>query len=96
MDAARAASRRPLRINSSGDNRMTTGLAALQLLVIDDNKQMRTIVGSVLLEPTPADLSIWLPRILGATASGSTFALASTLPSFRCPSGRPARAPRAI
>ena len=25
---------------------MTTGLAALQLLVIDDNEQMRTIVGS--------------------------------------------------
>jgi CheY-like chemotaxis protein len=28
---------------------MTTGLAALRLLVIDDNKQMRTIIGSVLL-----------------------------------------------
>jgi two-component system chemotaxis response regulator CheY len=28
---------------------MATGLAALQLLVIDDNKQMRTMVGSVLL-----------------------------------------------
>jgi CheY-like chemotaxis protein len=27
---------------------MTTGLAALRLLVIDDNRQMRTIVGSVL------------------------------------------------
>jgi two-component system, chemotaxis family, chemotaxis protein CheY len=38
-----------LHTNESGDDRMATGLAALRLLVIDDNKQMRTIVGSVLL-----------------------------------------------
>jgi two-component system chemotaxis response regulator CheY len=37
------------RVNDGGDNGMAMGLAALRLLVIDDNKQMRTIIGSVLL-----------------------------------------------
>lgn len=40
------------------------------------------VSGTLTLEPTPADLTIWLPRILGAVASGTTFALAETLPTF--------------
>lgn len=40
------------------------------------------VSGTLTLEPTPADLTIWLPRILGAAAAGTTFALAETLPTF--------------
>jgi Phage tail tube protein len=40
------------------------------------------VSGQLVLEPTPEDLAIWLPRILGADPSGTTFALAETLPSF--------------
>lgn len=40
------------------------------------------VSGTLTIEPTPADLSIWLPRILGADASGTTYALAETLPTF--------------
>jgi hypothetical protein len=38
--------------------------------------------GSITLDPTPVELANLLPRILGAAASGNTFALAETLPSF--------------
>ena len=38
--------------------------------------------GRLVLEPTPQDLAIWLPRILGAAPDGTTYALAETLPSF--------------
>jgi len=38
--------------------------------------------GQLVLEPTPEDLAIWFPRILGAAAVGTSFALAETLPSF--------------
>ena len=41
-----------------------------------------SVGGRLLLEPTPEDLAIWLPRILGAAASGTTYNLAETLPSF--------------
>jgi len=41
-----------------------------------------TVSGTLTLEPTPEDLAIWLPRILGAAASGTTYALAETLPEF--------------
>ena len=41
-----------------------------------------TIGGTVVLPMNPADMTIWLPRILGAAASGTTFALAESLPSF--------------
>jgi hypothetical protein len=41
-----------------------------------------TVGGRLVLEPTPEDLAIWLPRILGAAPSGSTYNLAETLPSF--------------
>jgi hypothetical protein len=59
------------------------GLRGSRSAVADDTRQgPYQVVGSVQLEPTPADLSIWLPRILGAPASGSTYALANTLPSF--------------
>jgi hypothetical protein len=40
------------------------------------------VSGTLTIEPTPADLTIWLPRILGAAANGTTFALAETLPTF--------------
>jgi hypothetical protein len=43
-----------------------------------------TAGGQLVLEPTPEDLAVWLPRILGAPAAGSppTYDLAETLPSF--------------
>jgi hypothetical protein len=40
------------------------------------------IGGSVTFNPDPAMLDLWLPRILGAPAAGTTFAVAETLPSF--------------
>jgi hypothetical protein len=41
-----------------------------------------TVGGRLMLEPTPEDLAIWLPRILGAAPSGATYNLAESLPSF--------------
>ncbi len=41
-----------------------------------------TIGGSFTFNPSPIDLDLWLPRILGAAESTDTFALAETLPSF--------------
>lgn len=41
-----------------------------------------TVGGTVTLQPTPEDLDIWLPRILGAAESTDVFALAETLPDF--------------
>lgn len=41
-----------------------------------------TVGGPLVLIPTPADLVTLLPKILGAAASGTTFALAETLPDF--------------
>lgn len=38
--------------------------------------------GSFAFNPSPADFVNWLPRMLGAAASGTTFALSDTLPSF--------------
>lgn len=40
------------------------------------------VAGRLVLEPTPEDLAVWLPRILGAAASGTTYALAEALPDF--------------
>ncbi len=47
--------------------------------------------GQLVLEPTPEDLAIWLPRILGAAPSGTTYNLAETLPSFTLAIDRVAR-----
>jgi len=41
-----------------------------------------TVGGTILLHPSPADLDLWLPRILGAAESTDTFDLAETLPEF--------------
>ncbi len=44
-----------------------------------------TVSGELVLEPTPEDLAIWLPRILGGTPTGTspkTYPLGETLPSF--------------
>lgn len=41
-----------------------------------------TVGGSVTIEPSPADLDLWLPRILGGAESTDTFPLAETLPAF--------------
>lgn len=41
-----------------------------------------SVAGQLVLEPTPEDLAIWLPRILGAAAVGTAYDLAETLPSF--------------
>lgn len=41
-----------------------------------------TVGGSILFNPDPQMLDSWIPRILGAAASGTTFAVAETLPAF--------------
>lgn len=41
-----------------------------------------TVAGDIVLHPSPADLDLLLPRILGASESSDTFALAETLPVF--------------
>lgn len=41
-----------------------------------------TVSGTVMMRPTPEDLAIWIPRILGGTPSGTAYALANVLPSF--------------
>jgi hypothetical protein len=40
-----------------------------------------TVSGQLVLEPTPQDLAIWLPRILGSV-DGATYSLEESLPSF--------------
>lgn len=40
------------------------------------------VTGTIVLQPSPADLDLWLPRILGDPESTDTFALAETLPAF--------------
>jgi hypothetical protein len=42
----------------------------------------KSVAGAISLNPSPADLDLLLPRILGAAESSDTFALADTLPSF--------------
>lgn len=41
-----------------------------------------TVSGGLEFNPTGNDLAKWLPRILGAAASGNSYAVAETLPSF--------------
>lgn len=41
-----------------------------------------SIAGSIVLTPSPADLDLLLPRILGAVEASDAFALAETIPSF--------------
>ena len=41
-----------------------------------------SVGGTIVMEPSPEELAIWLPRILGTAASGTTYALAETLPTF--------------
>lgn len=41
-----------------------------------------TVSGQIVYDVSPAMLDLLLPRILGANASGTTFALADTLPEF--------------
>jgi hypothetical protein len=42
----------------------------------------RRVGGPIVFHPTPGDLVTLLPRILGAAAVGTTFAVAETIPSF--------------
>jgi len=42
----------------------------------------QTVSGSLAMQPTPVELDLLLPRILGAAESTDTFALAETLPTF--------------
>ncbi len=62
------------------------GLRGTRGHVADDTRLgPYTVSGELVLEPTPEDLAIWLPRILGGTPTGSnpvTYPLAETLPSF--------------
>jgi hypothetical protein len=63
-----------------------SGLRGTRSRVADDTRVGPYTAGGLLvLEPTPEDLAIWLPRILGGTPSGgspTTYPLAETLPSF--------------
>jgi hypothetical protein len=59
------------------------GIRGTRSHVSDDTRQgPYRVAGNVVLEPTPADLAIWLPRILGGTPTSGTYPLADTLPSF--------------
>jgi hypothetical protein len=62
------------------------GLRGTRSHVADDTRVGPYSVGGMLvLEPTPEDLALWLPRILGGTPTGTspkTYPLAETLPSF--------------
>lgn len=40
------------------------------------------ITGSIVIEPTPIELDLWFPRILGAAESSDVFALAETIPEW--------------
>lgn len=42
----------------------------------------KDVAGPIVMDPTPIELARLLPRILGAAASGTTFALAETVPEF--------------
>ena len=60
-----------------------TGLRGTRSHQSDDTRVgPYTVGGRLVLEPTPEDLAVWLPRILGAEAAGTTYDLAETLPSF--------------
>jgi len=60
-----------------------TGLRGTRSHQADDTRiGPYTVGGRLVLEPTPQDLAIWLPRILGGSPSGTTYPLAETLPSF--------------
>lgn len=51
--------------------------------VADDSRTgPYAVAGQLVLEPTPEDLAIWFPRILGKAAVGTTYDLDETLPSF--------------
>lgn len=41
-----------------------------------------SVGGLIVVQPSPAFLDLWLPRILGATEASDVFALSETLPSF--------------
>jgi len=41
-----------------------------------------TVSGDITFHPSPADLDLWLPRILGAAESLDSFTLAETVPAF--------------
>lgn len=70
-------------INKRGVIVERSGLRGTRSRAADDTREGPYSVGGLLvLEPTPEDLAIWLPRILGGTPSGDTYALAETLPSF--------------
>jgi hypothetical protein len=59
------------------------GLRGTRSRLADDTRQgTYRVAGTLLLEPTPADLAIWLPRILGGADISGAYALAETLPSF--------------
>jgi hypothetical protein len=50
-----------------------------------------TVSGTLLLEPTPEDLAVILPLILGGSPSGNSYPLAETVPSFTCSIDRVAK-----
>lgn len=60
----------------------TGGLRGTRSHVVERVRQgIRRVQGSITMQPTPVELAALLPWILGATASGTTFALADALTS---------------
>jgi hypothetical protein len=59
------------------------GLRGTRSHVADDTRVgPYTVAGSLVLEPSPADLGFWFQHVLGGTPSGGSYPLADTIPSF--------------
>lgn len=70
-------------IKKSGVIIERNGIRGTRSHVSDDTRTgPYSVGGTLVLEPTPQDLAVFLPLILGANASGTTYALAETLQSF--------------
>jgi hypothetical protein len=59
------------------------GLRGTRSRVADDTRSgPYTVLGTIVTEPTPTDLTVWLPLILGGPLTSHAVALADSLPSF--------------
>lgn len=61
----------------------TEGLRGTRSMSIERTREAKNDVGGqITLFPSPLDLDLWLPRILGGAESTDVFALTETLPTF--------------
>ncbi len=65
-------------VDTNGFKGTRTRMAARSRLSV------KRVGGSITLTPTPVELAYLLPKILGAAAVSTTYALAETLPTFDC------------